>query len=67
MVRVRKRSAIRANGTVRRRREEAVPQIARIAGKQPLAAFLLLQRAEQILPGDAQLAAIGGGNEAGIG
>ena len=39
-------------------REEAIPQIARIVGKQPLAAFLLLRRAEQILPGDEQLAGI---------
>ncbi len=39
-------------------REQAIPEISRFAPKQPLAAFLLLRRAEEILPGDAQLAQI---------
>lgn len=39
-------------------REEAIPQIAKMAPKQPLAAFLLLRKAEQILPGDARLGEI---------
>jgi eukaryotic-like serine/threonine-protein kinase len=37
-------------------REQAIPQISRVAEKQPVSAFLLLQKAERILPGDAQLA-----------
>jgi eukaryotic-like serine/threonine-protein kinase len=37
-------------------REQAIPQIAKLAEKQPLAAFVLWRRAAQILPGDAQLA-----------
>jgi len=36
-------------------REQAMPQIASLATKQPVAAFLLVQQAEQILPGDPQL------------
>ncbi|HEX7360717.1 MAG TPA: protein kinase [Bryobacteraceae bacterium] len=36
-------------------REQAIPQISRLAADQPLAAFLLLRKAEQIQPGDAQL------------
>ena len=36
-------------------REVAIPQAAKIAQDQPLAAFLLLRQAEQILPGDAQV------------
>jgi eukaryotic-like serine/threonine-protein kinase len=37
-------------------REQAIPEIARLIGeKQPLAAFLVLQQAEQYLPGDPQL------------
>jgi eukaryotic-like serine/threonine-protein kinase len=37
-------------------REIALPQAAKIAQNQPLAAFLLLHQAEQILPGDPQIA-----------
>src|ERR1700683_4578259 len=37
-------------------REVAIPQAAKIGQDQPLAAFLLLRQAEQILPGDAQIA-----------
>ena len=40
-------------------REQAIPQIAELAGKQPLAAFLLLRKAERILPGDPQLDQLG--------
>ena len=39
-------------------REEAIPQVANLAAKEPLAAFLLLRKAEQILPSDPQLAGI---------
>ncbi len=39
-------------------REEAIPEISRLTADQPLAAFLLLRRAERILPRDAQLANI---------
>jgi len=39
-------------------REEAIPQVTKLAAKEPLAAFLLLRKAEQILPGDPQLAGI---------
>ena len=39
-------------------REEAIPQAAKLTAQQPLAAFLLLRKAEQILPGDPQLAGI---------
>jgi len=39
-------------------REEAIPQINRLAPNTPLAAFLVLQKAGKILPGDPQLAAI---------
>jgi len=39
-------------------REQAIPEINRLAGGTPLAAFLLLQKAEKILPGDPQLASI---------
>jgi predicted Ser/Thr protein kinase/predicted esterase len=43
-------------------REQAIPEIARLTGQgKPLAAFLLLQKAEQYLPGDAQLAPIAEG------
>ncbi|HVW07910.1 MAG TPA: protein kinase [Bryobacteraceae bacterium] len=38
--------------------EDAISQISRLSAKQPLAAFLLLRKAEQILPGDARLAAL---------
>ncbi|HUP02924.1 MAG TPA: protein kinase [Bryobacteraceae bacterium] len=37
-------------------REEAIPQIAKLSPEQPLAAFLLLRKAEQVLRGDPQLA-----------
>ncbi len=37
-------------------REEAIPRIAKLSEQQPLAAFLLLRKAERILPGDPQLA-----------
>jgi predicted esterase len=39
-------------------REHAIPEISQLASKQPLAAFRLLGRAEEILPGDAQVAQI---------
>jgi eukaryotic-like serine/threonine-protein kinase len=39
-------------------REEAIPEINRLAPNTPLAAFLLLQKAAKILPGDPQLASI---------
>jgi eukaryotic-like serine/threonine-protein kinase len=39
-------------------REDAIPQVAKLAAQAPLAAFLLLRKAEQILPGDPQLAGI---------
>ncbi len=39
-------------------REQAIPQISRLTADQPLAAFLLLRRAEEIQPGDAQLSKI---------
>jgi eukaryotic-like serine/threonine-protein kinase len=39
-------------------REEAIPQLTKLAAQEPLAAFLLLRKAEQILPGDPQLAGI---------
>jgi serine/threonine protein kinase len=39
-------------------RELAIPEINRLAAQTPLAAFLVLQKAEKILPGDPQLAAI---------
>ncbi len=38
--------------------EQAVPEISRLAANQPLAAFLLLGKAEQISPGDPQLSKI---------
>jgi eukaryotic-like serine/threonine-protein kinase len=37
---------------------QAIPEINRLARDTPLAAFLVLQKAEKILPGDPQLAAI---------
>lgn len=37
-------------------REQAVPEITRLSAAQPLAAFLLLRKSEQILPNDPQLA-----------
>jgi formylglycine-generating enzyme required for sulfatase activity/predicted Ser/Thr protein kinase len=37
-------------------REQAIPEIARLAGTQPLAASLLLRKVEGILPGDAEVA-----------
>ena len=39
-------------------REQAIPEINRLAPDRPLAAFLVLQKAEKILPGDSQLASI---------
>jgi len=39
-------------------REQAIPEIGRLTPDTPLAAFLLLQKAQKILPGDPQLAAI---------
>jgi eukaryotic-like serine/threonine-protein kinase len=39
-------------------REEAIPEINRLAPNTPLAAFLVLQKAGKILPGDPQLASI---------
>jgi hypothetical protein len=40
-------------------REEAIPEITKVAGaRKPLAAFLLLRRAEQYLPADPQLTQI---------
>ncbi len=40
-------------------REQAIPEIARLTNEsKPLAAFLLLRKAEQYLPGDPQLAQI---------
>ncbi len=39
-------------------REVALPEAAKIAQDQPLAAYLLLQQASRILPGDAQIAAL---------
>ena len=38
--------------------EEAIPEINRLAPNTPLAAFLVLQKAGKILPGDPQLASI---------
>ncbi|HEY3937795.1 MAG TPA: protein kinase [Bryobacteraceae bacterium] len=40
-------------------REQAIPEIPRLAANQPLAAFLLLREAERIEPGDPQLTKIG--------
>jgi len=37
-------------------REQAIPEISWLVSKQPLAAFLLLRRAERVLPGDPALA-----------
>jgi serine/threonine protein kinase/formylglycine-generating enzyme required for sulfatase activity/predicted esterase len=37
-------------------REQTIPEIAKLAGTKPLAAFLLLGKAEQVLPADPQLA-----------
>jgi hypothetical protein len=39
-------------------REQAIPEINRLVQDTPLAAFLLLQKADKILPGDPQLASI---------
>jgi predicted esterase/predicted Ser/Thr protein kinase len=39
-------------------REQAIPEINRLAPNTPLAAFLVWQKAEKILPGDPQLASI---------
>jgi hypothetical protein len=39
-------------------REQAIPQIYRLAADQPVAAFVLLRKAEQIQPGDSQLSKI---------
>ncbi len=39
-------------------REEATPQIAQLSPKRPLAAYVLLRKSEEILPGDPQLAEI---------
>jgi eukaryotic-like serine/threonine-protein kinase len=39
-------------------REQAIPEINRLATQTPLAAFLVLQKAEKVLPGDPQLAPI---------
>jgi serine/threonine protein kinase/dienelactone hydrolase len=39
-------------------REQAIPEISRIVSSQPLASFLLMRKAEEILPGDAQLSEI---------
>jgi eukaryotic-like serine/threonine-protein kinase len=39
-------------------REEAIPEINRLAPNTPLAAFLVWQKAAKILPGDPQLASI---------
>ncbi|MGA8028612.1 MAG: SUMF1/EgtB/PvdO family nonheme iron enzyme, partial [Bryobacteraceae bacterium] len=39
-------------------REQAIPEISRLAANQPLAAFLLLREAEKILPGDGQVSKI---------
>ncbi len=39
-------------------RDQAIPEINRLAAQTPLAAFLVLQRAEKILPGDPQLASM---------
>jgi predicted Ser/Thr protein kinase/predicted esterase len=41
---------------IRWEKEEAIPRIALLSHDQPLAAFLLLRKAEEILPGDPQLA-----------
>jgi serine/threonine protein kinase/dienelactone hydrolase len=43
-------------------REQAIPEIARLTGEnKPVAAFLLMQKARQYLPGDPQLAQIADG------
>jgi len=43
-------------------REQAIPEIARLTGEsKPVAAFLLMQKAQQYLPGDPQLAQIAEG------
>jgi eukaryotic-like serine/threonine-protein kinase len=39
-------------------REQAIPEIGRLSSQTPLAAFLLLEKAQKYLPGDAQLASI---------
>ncbi len=39
-------------------REQAIPEIGRLTPQTPVAAFLLLQKAQKYLPGDPQLASI---------